>query len=409
MQPFKVGPDYIDPGLHGLVAGSTSRNLDLKMCSPEYVKNLFFRLSCKADISVIEGVMGLFDGGISSSASLAKVLHIPVVLIINSRSMAESAAAVLKGFAEFDNKLYISAVIFNMTGSERHIELIKGALSGNSGIKTVGFIPREETINIPERHLGLHTSEENPITEEMQDRLADIAEKYMDIDFLCKMAFEGFEELPGKEPACIEPKTTIAVAKDRAFCFYYHDNIDILRRQGANIVYFSPLQDEEVPKGVGGLYFGGGYPELYAESLSQNKGMLKSVKEFVDSGGAVYGECGGFMYLTEGLKTMENRYFPMVGVYPVKAEMSKRRVRLGYREIELTEDCVIGKNGDILKGHEFHYSTVSEMPGHVSPVYKSEYPVQGYKIKNCLASYVHLHFGSNERALRCFIEKSGMQ
>jgi cobyrinic acid a,c-diamide synthase len=454
VQPFKAGPDFIDTGLHGMITGRRSRNLDLWMCGEEYVKACFERHATDADIAVVEGVMGMYDGEFST-ARLAEVLGLPVVLIVDAYGMAESAGAVVKGFTEFGvksyelseeckkintsnsklltlySKLLFAGVIFNRVGSERHFRRLK---DGVQDIPVLGYMPRDLQFKIPHRHLGLQVAEENPIAHDGIDKLADAVLEYIDVDEILRGAGgQGDKlrvkshELRVKKPEELEmqdsklqtrnSKPRIAVAYDRAFCFYYEDNLDMLIEAGAGIVRFSPLADSSLPDDIDAVYIGGGYPELYAKELSWNSSMLESIRNFAMHGGSVYAECGGFMYLTEGIYDFDGNFHRMAGVFPFKTSMKKGRASLGYREIELNADCMLGRKGETIRGHEFHYSEVensgqrSEGSGQsvdltylVKDGSGNEINREGYRIRNTIGSYIHLHFGSNRRAAKNFIQ-----
>ena len=407
VQPFKCGPDFIDTGLHGQVCGKISHNLDLYMCSNDYVKCLFNRKSAGADISIIEGVMGLFDGDNSSSAALAKTLEIPVVLIIDAKSMAQSAGATLYGFSNYDKDVNIIGVIFNNIGSPKHQQMIEEGLS-NINIPILGFLPKNPSITIPNRHLGLHTTYDNPIAS-ILDNLINHIETTIDIDKLLSLSINTNFNIHPISIISTKPITKIAVAHDEAFCFYYEENLQLLRNNGVEIIFFSPINDTVLPNGIGAVYLGGGYPELYTEKLSNNHTMLDSIRDFAAHNGVIYAECGGFVYLTEGIYDISGEFTPFVGIFPVKARMKQGRAYLGYREVILSKDTIIGKKGDILRGHEFHYSQIQPMPNQIERVYKISGESEGYLIKNCLASYIHLHFGSNiniARSLKQKLEKN---
>ncbi|MBF0540355.1 MAG: cobyrinate a,c-diamide synthase [Nitrospirae bacterium] len=398
VQPFKCGPDFIDTGLHGLVCGKSSHNLDLYMCGRDYVTDLFNRKVQSADISIVEGVMGLFDGGESSSAALAKALDIPIILIIDAKSMAQSAGAVLYGFLNYDKDVNIAGVIINNIGSPRHQKMVEEGLVGLSSIPILGFLPKNPDIVIPNRHLGLYTAYDNPIDDILLSRLIEHIEGNIDIDRLvgayCICPMGQVLHAPTL------PIIKIAVAMDKAFCFYYEENLQLLRNNGAEIVLFSPINDSVLPEGIDAVYLGGGYPELYGEQLSSNHTMINSIKGFAESGGVIYAECGGFVYLTQGIYDVDGGFSPLAGIFPVKARMKKGRAYLGYREVVLKRDTIIGKKGDILRGHEFHYSEIEAMPKEIERVYNIS---EGFMIKNCLGSYVHIHFGSNLNIAQRFV------
>ena len=413
VQPFKCGPDFIDPGLHQLACGRVSRNLDLWMMGEAKVRETFAANAAAAtgqgsgaDISVIEGVMGMFDGQTSSSAALAKALGVPIVLILDVRSAAESVAAVLKGFETLMPEVAPVAVILNRVASPRHLELVSGAIRLHCRAEILGHLPHSLDFAMPARHLGLFTGEEQPISPEALARLAAMMSAQVNLERLLELAAGATvppaEDIPDRQES-IPVQARIGVARDRAFCFYYEDNFDLLRAAGAELVFFSPLEDRCLPEGLDGLYLGGGYPELYARELSGNLGMRQAIYEWAESGKPLYAECGGFMYLSEGIAGDDGQVLPMAGVFPVTARMQKKRASLGYREVRLEEGCFFGPPGTVLRGHEFHYSVIGEMPDHIARIYAVNSSVngddsrEGYRYKNVLGGYLHLHFGFNPR------------
>ena len=411
--PFKCGPDFIDPGYHRLASGQPSVNLDAWMCPEEFVRETFCHHAVGADIAVVEAVMGLFDGiGASpmsgSSAQIAAITRTPVVLVLNARGMSASAAALVKGFAEFDPSVRLAGVIFNNVGSQNHADLLAEAVrTALPGIGLFGFIPRDEKVAIPSRHLGLVTVEDNPLLPEYFDALADLAEAYLDLDGLAVLETGALLQ-PVAENSMDGNRVRIAVASDAAFCFVYQDNLRLLTQAGAEVVPFSPLNDSALPEGIGGIYLPGGYPELYAERLAANSGMLAAVRDAVDAGMPVYAECGGFVYLTRGMTNPEGDGADFVGIYPLRARMLDRRKALGYRQAELTSDCLIGRAGEVVRGHEFHYSEIVALPDDLRTLYRvsrqgKDLGGEGYAVNNCLASYLHLHFGSNPRIAVTFV------
>lgn len=432
--PFKCGPDFIDPGYHRLVTGRPSINLDSWMCGDEFVRQTFLEHLTGPDkrIAVIEGVMGLFDGiGASSregsSAQIAAITGAPVVLVVNARGMAASAAPLVKGFAGFDPQVRLAGVIFNNVGSEHHAALLKEALVTHCPeILCFGCIPRDESLVIPSRHLGLVTADDNPLTGDFIGGLADMAERCLDLERLSQLSFDSplLRSAQAAQPtedatrlvnpkygpeSGVEPPVRIAVARDPAFCFMYEDNLRLLRDAGAELVFFSPLSDTALPDGVRGIYLPGGYPELYGAQLAQNCGMKTSIRDAVAADMPVYAECGGFVYLTEGMEASENQESAdFAGVFPVRCRMLPRRKALGYRSVELTENVVTGTAGTTVRGHEFHYSEISKMPEEVERCYRMSrqgviLAAEGFRIRNCLASYIHLHFGSNPAIAGTFV------
>ncbi|MBF0555501.1 MAG: cobyrinate a,c-diamide synthase [Nitrospirae bacterium] len=397
VQPFKTGPDFIDPGLHRALTGVISWNLDRWMCGGDYVRHLFAAKSHGADVCIIEGAMGLFDGGAASAAETAKFLSLPVVIALDVRGTAETAAALIKGIEAFDPALTLAGVILNRTGSDRHYTRAKEAIEAHCKCRVLGCLPVGQEIRIPERHLGLYTAEDGVINAEFAQKLASAAHAGIHIEELLLASAVDIPliNIPAPSPPPHLRAPRIGVARDSAFCFYYEDNFDYLCGAGAEIVFFSPLNDDKIPNGIGAVYLGGGYPELHAERLSSNRNMLRSIRDFALRGGAIYGECGGFMYLTEGIIDLGGRLFPMAGIFPVKTKMAKKRVKLGYREVTLASDSILGKKGAKLRGHEFHYSEMEEMPPSVETIYESREGTAGHRVKNCTAGYVHLHFASN--------------
>ncbi len=432
--PFKCGPDFIDPGYHRAVSGRPSINLDDWMCGEAFVRQTFQSnmagLSGRT-IAVIEGVMGLFDGiGASSregsSARIAVITGAPVVLVVNARGMAASAAALVTGFARFDLQVRLAGIIFNNVGSDHHAALLKEALAAHCpDVSCFGCIPRDESLTIPSRHLGLVTAEDNPLSDEFIGCLADMAERCLDLDRLSQLQIppsppfiKGGDKIapPFAKGYPLGHKGTggirsvrIAVARDAAFCFMYEDNLRLLREAGAELVFFSPLSDTLLPADIHGIYLPGGYPELFAGRLDSNGSMKESIRTAVAADLPVYAECGGFIYLTEGIDASDDQsQADFVGVFPVRCRMLPRRKTLGYRQAELTDNVIIGEQGAVARGHEFHYSEIGQMPEEVGRCYKvsrlgAELGLEGYRVRNCMASYLHLHFGSNRSIAMTFV------
>jgi len=427
--PFKIGPDFIDPGHHTRITGKTSFNLDSWMLSKQYNTGLFKEKTKNSDIAVIEGVMGLFDGydalsETGSTAQMGKWLGLPVVLVINAGGIARSAAAIVKGFEEFDKDLKIAGVIFTKTGSQRHYDYLKNSVEQNCKTKCLGFMPKNNAVVMPERHLGLVTADEFDIKKQILSNLVSMVKDHIDMPALINSLddLESFDQsqtiLKSRTPEH-NMTANIAVARDKAFCFYYQDNLDILKRFGAKIIEFSPLNDTKLPDNIHGIYFGGGYPEIFAEKLSKNKKLLQQIKDKSLKGMPVYGECGGFMFLCNTLCTQneknETLHHSMSGCFDFSVTMSTRLRSLGYREITFTEDCIIGKKGEKVRGHEFHYSSLQNSDTKdsdfaISDVYKvtgragQNISLKGYKILNTIGSYLHIHFGNNENCAKQFVD-----
>ena len=409
VQPFKCGPDFIDPTLHQFVTGRVSRNLDLRMCGEKFVFASFQKQAKQADISIVEGVMGLFDGGTGSSAALAKSLRLPVVLVIDVKGAAESIAAVIKGFETLDPDLAITGVILNRVGSPRHKELLEGAIRQFCQATILGYLPRDPAFTIKERHLGLHMGGETPLSETQLNAMAESIEEHIDIEALLGLHYPPVAAgqlvsiAPAQQPLP-EKRTLIAVARDQAFCFLYQDNLDILRESGAELVFFSPISDHSLPDNIKGVYLCGGYPELFAKELAANSPMLQAIKAWAESNGPIYAECGGFMYLCQGIVDLHNNFQAMAGIFPTKARLKDRLAGLGYRQVKSNGTSMFGEN-QALHGHEFHYSDIDAMPPHIKKAFATtDGKCQGYQINNTLAGYLHLHFGKTPQAAAYFIE-----
>jgi cobyrinic acid a,c-diamide synthase len=415
--PFKVGPDFIDPGHHFRITGRVSRNLDGWMLARDYNQQCFALSSRQVDIAVVEGVMGLYDGydgktEAGSSAQMAKWLGLPVVLIVDVKSMARSAAALIQGFERFDPDLTFAGVIFNRLGSERHLAYLKDAVEGSVNMPILGGLYHDESISIPERHLGLVTQDDHPLGSDMIAQLASFVERHVAIDKLVAI----LPEIPLKQRNDFSFKNRpvsrvrIGVARDNAFCFYYQDNFDLLNSFGAEPIFFSPMFDEKLPKDIDGIYLGGGYPELFAAVLAKNGSMRSEIRERAADGMPIYGECGGFMYLCKEIQDIDGNVHPMIGCFPFTTRMFSKLKSLGYREVTLETDTLLGPAGQKIRGHEFHYSDLNSSRGAVEKIYKVatrfgvEKTREGYRVGRCLGSYIHLHFGSCPSAAQFFVK-----
>ena len=404
VQGFKVGPDYIDPGYHTAATGRISRNLDTWMLSAEQVKSIFTHAQQGADVCVIEGVMGLFDGydGLTeqgSTAEAAKLLSAPVILVIDAEKIARSAAAIALGFREFDRDIIIAGVIVNNVGSEKHAQWVTEAIEA-IGIQVVGCVPRMDTLNVPERHLGLFMAEErDAATDLLIQEAAAVVKKYVDMEKVFSIAESTSDFAIAAPEQRVTPKTglRIAVARDEAFCFYYEDNLDLLRDLGAEIIFFSPLHDSTVPKDIGGLYLGGGYPELYAAQLVDNSALRMAIKDASRQCMPIYAECGGLMFLTHHLIDQHGVEHAMSDVIPGYTRMTDC-LKMGYREVETLRDTILLPKGMVTRGHEFHYSEWVQpdkcLPSAYAIKLRDGNDVQqdGFASGNVLASYVHIHF-----------------
>ena len=418
VQPFKCGPDFIDGGHHSRVCGRTSRNLDGWMLSADANRQIFRRSAAGAAVCIVEGVMGLFDGAdgkseAGSTAEIAKWLGLPVVLVVDASSMARSAAALVRGFETFDPAVKLAGVIFNKVGGPAHYNLLKDALTGNTSALPLGYLLSDERIRIPERYLGLFTAGEGLVSESMLSQLGELAEESIDLDKLLEcatvpaLAKQALTE--NARPAAVAHSIRIGVARDKAFCFYYEDNLNALRDAGAEIVEFSPVDDPKLPDAIDALYFGGGYPELFANQLSKNSRMLAAIKRTAQEGLPIYAECGGLMYLAKEITTKDGISFPMAGVLLLRVQMTERLVNFGYAEVSLTSDCLLGPVGKKARGHSFHCSRIihAEPIEHVYRTRNSltgrEEP-EGFRMDNVLASYIHLHFLSSPGLAERFVK-----
>ena len=418
VQPFKGGPDFLDTGHHTRIAGRIARNLDTWMLSTEANRDVLRHAAQGADVLLVEGMMGLFDGKdgsteMGSSAEIAKLLKLSVVLVLDAGKTSRSIAAVVLGFELFDPELPLAGVILNRVAGDRHFRMLETAIRSACKTPVLGWLPREPAVAIPERHLGLQTAEEGETgkaLENLIDTLANLADKHMDIPQL--MNLECGLEMNLEAPPVLRQtreQIRIGIARDQAFSFFYEDNLDLLQEQGATLVPFSPIHNQSLPPDLDALYLAGGYPELHAAQISENVPMLSAIREFVASGRPVYAECGGMIFLSRQLTTCEGTTYPMAGVLPFEIEMTGRLVGFGYVNVELSNDCLLGKAGTLLRGHSFHYSRISN-EFQVGTNYQLQYSLsghtesEGYRVGNTLASYVHLHFRAEPSIARNFVE-----
>lgn len=415
VQPFKCGPDFIDPGHHRLICGRPSHNLDTWMLSTETNRSIFARACRDADVAVVEGMMGLFDGvrgsdDSGSSAEIARLLDLPVVLVVDASAAARSVAAVVYGFVNFDPRVRLAGVVLNQAGGAHHAAMLTDALRGSIRPDLpVAWMPHRPGLKIRERYLGLQTADEQSWPPEEAAALATLIEPSSMLDELlasCDLALPGISEA-ASQPGTAE-RVRIGVARDRAFCFYYEAGLDALRNQGAQIVEFSPLADRHLPPDLDGLYFGGGYPELYAEALSGNTGLVQDVRAVAAAGKPVYGECGGLIFLGNQLTAIDGGKWPMAGLLPLSIEMTSRLVRFGYVDVEFTASG-LAPAGTRLRGHSFHCSQIVE-EGKVEKQTVVRYSIsgerqqEGYRAGNVFGSYIHLHFAADRAFAAGFVE-----
>ena len=399
VQPFKIGPDFIDPGLHEIAAGVSSHNLDGWMLSREANQRLFAAAVSGKEVAIVEGVMGLYDGfdGKSekgSTAEMAKWLDLAVILVLDAYAVGRGAAAIVHGLRSFDPAVKVAGVILNRVAGEGHYRTLAEAISDTP---ILGWLPVEPSIEIPERHLGLLTAEEERATGRVE-AIGDFFQKHIAIDRILNALPSQNRERAASESAPTRHKR-MALAHDKAFSFYYRANRLELERAGAEIVEFSPLADERLPE-ADVLYLGGGYPELYRTELEANVSMRRAVRKFVESGNRFYAECGGLIYLARSIDGAQ-----MAGVLPVDIQMTDRLVDFGYCEITTQRQSVLGPAGTTARGHQFHYSRSMGTSGDAYAVRQGarEY-FEGFLLPNGIASYVHLHFLSNPALARTMLQ-----
>ncbi|QNO13873.1 cobyrinate a,c-diamide synthase [Alkalicella caledoniensis] len=414
--PFKVGPDYIDPGFHSFVTNVPSKNLDSWMLTSETVKFLFLNGIKNKDMGIIEGVMGLYDGFGSikdqgSTAHISKILKTPVILVIDASAMSTSAAAIVLGFKHYDRDVDIKGIIVNKVAGKAHYEMIKEVIERDVKIPCIGFLPSSLNITLKSRHLGLIPPEEIPSLREKVNQLAVEIEKYIDLDLLLDISKAGGKlddsiKIVSDQLQTYGDNLTIGVAKDKAFSFYYEDNLELLRKLGVNLVYFSPLRDKNVPKGLDGIYLGGGFPEVFAKELKENKEFRDSLKNELEAGMPTYAECGGLIYLSKGIEDLSGNFNDMVDFFPIKTKMNKTLQRFGYTEVTT-------KTGVSIKGHEFHRSSIEShsIPSYFYHCKKTNNKGEQVKMWECglvkkktLAGYPHIHFYSNLDFLKMLLE-----
>lgn len=411
VQPWKCGPDYIDPGFHTQAANRICRNLDTRLIPENRIRALFSYHNSNTVISVIEGVMGYYDGDAGrykegSSYHLSRVLNVPVFLVLDISSTAQSAAAMALGFQKYKEDAPIAGFILNRAGSERHASMVRDAVQETTGLPVIAVLPRRNDLKLPERHLGLVLASEQAKSGDLNrrlDDLADMLEENMDLDqvlALSEMTMpetspssirEIFPDLPKK------PSVKIALAKDDAFAFYYQDNLDMLSSRGAELIPFSPVKDKKLPEDCHAVYFGGGYPERFARELSENSELREDLRSAADSGMPIYGECGGYMYLAESLRTREGDLWPMTGLLPGKITMTGGLRALGYGNVKWNRDSPMAPSGSLIPGHLFHWSCLEEAIEEktlFSMNRKGEILNEGYIRGSVSASYIHFHFAS---------------
>jgi cobyrinic acid a,c-diamide synthase len=418
---FKIGPDYLDVTHLTRACGGPAYNLDGWMTDHDYVRDLFFRKTRGADIGVVEGAMGFYDGlsPISpegSAAEVARILNAPVILTLHAHGVARSVAAMVKGYASLEPDAQIAGVIANHCGSVRHGEMLRQTLDHYRLPRLLGAIPRNAAPSLAGRHLGLVTATRDTLPDATLEAWADAVDQFVDVEALLgvarsarPLAHTGAQPSRNAAPASLR----LGLALDDAFHFYYQDNLEELEVAGCAIVPFSPLTDARLPPDLDALYLGGGYPELFAERLSANESMVRDVRDFANGGGAVYAECGGLMYLSRGIELTSGARVPMTGVIPLWTRMRDKLKSLGYVEVQLREDGFLGRAGTAFRGHEFHYSEVIEdrsaregwRPPYSARARRTDGPLAvGFMKGRVTASYVHAHFASRPHCVRAFTD-----
>ncbi len=433
VQPFKAGPDYIDSSYLGHAADRPSRNLDTWMVAPVTLVELYERAMRSSDIAIIEGVMGLFDGrGGSeegSTAHLAKLLKSPVIVVVDIGKVSRSAGAIALGCQQFDPGVNIRGFILNRVASENHRRWATESITSATNLPVVGWLPKRDDIMLPERHLGLIPTTEGKTNEAFFNLVSEQVQKSFNIDMLIQIAQSNppnragnvypqsdkigiydrqYDEKTPNRPSQIQadvfppkpcrPVATIAIAQDEAFSFYYSDNLDLLSEWGAHLVPFSPIKDAHLPEGTDAIYIGGGFPELFARELASNSTLIEEIRVAAKLGMPIYGECGGLMYLSQGIVDLDMNRHLMVGLVPAWSTMNGRRLTLGYRQLAARRNTPLLQKGQSARGHEFHWSVLETPLPSESALYDvigADGISEGYSERNIVASYCHLHFGSN--------------
>lgn len=413
VQSFKVGPDYIDPMFHRHVTGRPCYNLDPILTSEAYITQSFDRHCQDADYALVEGVMGLFDGAsgatdVASTAHVARLLNLPVLLVLDCSRLSRSVLAIVHGYRSFDPRVRLAGVVLNRVGSDRHLDLLETALE-QLDLPVLGVLRRQAEITIPDRHLGLVPTVELP-------QLADLVQR---LTYLGQQSFHWASLLPllaSLAPSALAPPALarstpspirLAIAHDPAFSFYYPDNLEILQTLGAELVYWSPLADAAPPPAIAGLYFGGGFPELFAEQLAANVTLRQRLQTLMQAGLPTYAECGGLMYLATTLVDLAGAAWPMVGILPTTVTM-EAHLTLGYRQATARQDSPLLVAGQQIWGHEFHHSQVTTVAP--DPLYSLTrygttqiYGIEGWHLRQVHASYVHLHWGGCSTVAQRFV------
>lgn len=431
VQSYKVGPDYIDPAFHFFASGRKCRNLDAHLLEENTLQYLFYNALENADVAVVEGVMGLFDGragtnGVASTAHVSKILKQPVILIVDGSGSHTSVAAVVKGFETFDDGVHLLGVIVNRVSSEAHYQLIKEAIESHTKAICFGYLKKSNGIHLASRHLGLIPAEELEGLDDQINQMAAAIQETVDLESLLEHTTFDFQDnwrekeffKPIQDFECsqtiennkmIERPLRLGVARDKAFSFYYEDHFSLFEKRGIEVCYFSPLVDAQLPSNLDGIYFGGGFPEVFAAQLEANVNMRRSIKELADQGLPIFAECGGLMYLTESITNFDGLVYQMVGIFNLKTTMTEKLQRFGYVKIENNRDNLFGRCGTAFTAHEFHRSLMNGEAVTSYHVTQSRSNKEnewfcGYTYKNVLAGYGHVHFYGNQEGFNHWVE-----
>lgn len=418
LQPFKVGPDYIDPSHLALAAGRPCPSLDTWMLGAARMQALFAHACRNADIALVEGMMGLFDGhapesDAGSAAEVARLLDAPVVLVLDASAMARSAAAVVLGFRDLEPRMRLAGVVANRVGGPGHVALLRRAIEPATGVPLLGWLPEIPGAALPERHLGLVPAREHAAADRAADALAAAFEQSVDVDTILALARSApplpampVLDAPMREPSR-RPAVRLGIALDAAFNFYYPETLDLLRAAGAEVVPFSPLADAHLPADLGGVYLGGGFPEEHAAALAANETLRAELRAAIADGMPSYAECGGLMYLCQTLRDAAGQEHPMVGAVPAVSAMrpGPRGLTLGYREATALRDSPLCRAGEVVRGHEFHHSALVEPPAAEFAAYRFAETggLDGFARGNLLATYLHLPFAGFPPAAERFM------
>ena len=417
VQPFKVGPDFIDPSYHTRATGIHSKNLDTWLTSPEAVLRIFLKSSRTCDLAIIEGVMGLFDGvsgsgDTASTAEVSRILNAPIILVVDVSGAAGSCAALVHGFKTFDPKLKLKGVILNHVKSPKHLDLTRQAIEEGAKVRVIGALPNTPGITIPSRHLGLIPTAERDGLEDFLAELRKFIEQHCQLDQFLEIARSADDlETDDKEERsdAVRVRARIGLAYDEAFNFYYRDNIELLEASGAEVVPFSPVHDSGLPSNLTGMFLGGGFPEAYAKQLEQNQAMRESIKKAVEDEMPVYAECGGLMYLVKSTQDLEASPHQMIGILSGRAIMTGKLESLNYSVAQVVHRNILTDLGFTLRGHEFHYSKIEEVPSDSKFAYQMKVgkgilgQSDGWLQHNLLASYLHIHFAYDPHIAKNFV------